>query len=439
VYGAFIAPPGTNGDRGPRDLSPNGSLEERALALLSANTQAADLGGQRFRFSVPSVRAYPFQWFWDSCFHAIVWSRRDPERAADELRSLLVWQRADGFIPHVVFWDGSKVTRRAWHYLESRSSGLPFSPKPTTTAGIQPPVIAQAVERVVAAGANGGFLADALPALARYYRFLAAVRDPDGDGLISIISQFESGLDFSPAYDDALGLRRRDPLTLLSRPRLPQVANKVLRFDLEAIFRRFRHHVEDVLVNALYGQGLRALARLAGRADRPGLARWANRTADAVTASLLERCYDGRHGLFFNVNGPDERRTRAYTVHGLIPLVLPDLPPEISAALVERLTDRKTFWARYPVPSVALGEPTFVPDNRVWGCRLIWRGSTSLNTNWLLVHGLRLHGYADVAKTISARSQELVEQSGFNEFYNPLTGAPVGAERFGWATLAADL
>ena len=69
---------------------------------------------------------------------------------------------------------------------------------------IQPPVIAQAVEAIVEAGGEA-FLDEALPALERYYRYLATERDPDRDDLISIIAQFESGLDFSPAYDPKHG------------------------------------------------------------------------------------------------------------------------------------------------------------------------------------------------------------------------------------------
>ena len=68
---------------------------------------------------------------------------------------------------------------------------------------IQPPVLAQAVEAV-----GDPLAAEALPAVERYYRFLARERDPDGDGLISIIAQFESGLDFSPAYDPRLAAGR---------------------------------------------------------------------------------------------------------------------------------------------------------------------------------------------------------------------------------------
>jgi hypothetical protein len=414
-------------------------LDESARALLEANTQNAELDGRRFRFTVPSVRDYPFQWFWDSCFHAIVWSRFDAERAADELRGLFANQEPDGLIPHVVFWKGDLVSRLQWHHLESRTRGrVPFHRTPHTTAQMQPPVIAQAVERVVDAGADG-FLDEALPHLERYYRYLAALRDPDRDGLISIVSQFESGLDFSPAYDASIGVRRPTPASLLARTRLPQLRNKLANYDLETIFRRHRHHQEDVLVNAVYGQGLRALARLAGRVGHDALARWATRTAGDVTAALVERAWDEGAGLFANLAGPDERRTTVKTIHGLMPLVLPDLPWKLVERLAAHLEEPRTFGAPFPVPSVALDEPTFTPDHRLQGFRFIWRGPLSLNTNWFLVHGLRGHGHDEIADRIAARSREVVETGGFNEFYDPLDGRPVGAERFGWATLVVDM
>jgi hypothetical protein len=415
------------------------TLDERARSLLEANTQPGELDGRLYRFTVPSVRAYPFQWFWDSCFHAIVWSRFDAERAADELRGLLAVQETDGLVPHVVFWQGDLVSRLRWHHLESRTAGrVPFHRTPATTAQIQPPVLAQALERVVDAGATG-FLAEALPHAERYYRYLAALRDPDGDGLVSIVSQFEGGLDFSPVYDEAIGLRRPTPTALLARTRLPQLRNKLANYDVGTIFRHYRHHLEDVLVNAAYGQGLRALARLAGRAGRDATARWAASEADRVTASLLERCWDERLGLFVNLAGPEERRSRVKTIHGLMPLILPDLPPAIADRLVEHLADPRTFGAPWPVPSVALEEPTFLRDHRLRGFRFIWRGPLSQNTNWFLVHGLRGHGYDDVAARIAERSRDAAERGGLNEFYDPLDGSPVGAERFGWATLVVDM
>src|SRR5262249_26136940 len=75
--------------------------------------------------------------------------------------------------------------------------------------------------------------------------------------------------------------------------------------------------------------------------------------------------------------------------------------------------------------------------SRVDGRRRIWRGPCSLNTNWLLATGLRRHGRHDLAGEIAARSRALVERGGFNEFFDPLDGTPVGEPEFGWATLAA--
>ncbi len=328
-----------------------------------------------------------------------------------------------------------------WNFLETREISMlfPGGRLPKVTRHMQPPVIAQAVERIVAASGDVAFRDEALPALERYYRWLAAERDPDRDGLISIIAQFESGLDYNPMYDPPVGADRHHPVGIMLRTRWPSLVNKLrYRYDLDRIFRGHRHQ-EDVLVNAVYGQGLRALARLAGAAGNEELARWGDRQAQTVTEALLERSYDEDAGLFWNLYGPGEVPSRVRSVGSLMPLVLEGLPAEIVERLVENMTDRRHFWTRYPVPSVARSEPAFVPGIHVRGRRLIWRGPLSLNTNWFLVGGLRAHGYTDVADVIAERSRELAERGGFNEFYDPLTGAPVGQPRFGWATLAADM
>ncbi len=414
-----------------------------ARALLARNTETGVKDGRPYTFSVPSRGQYPFQWFWDSCFHAIVWSRIDPERAKEELRSLLAWQHEDGFIPHVVFWDRSRVRRSplTFHFLETGELRmlLPWGRKPEATRHIQPPVLAQAVERVVEASRDGAFLGETLPALERYYRWLAGRRDPDRDGLLSIIAQFESGLDYSPAYDPVIGADGSEPRSIVARSRWPEVQNALrYRFDLDRIFRSARYHQEDVLVNAVYALGLEALARLAARAGRRELQAWEQAQAALVAAALLSRCYDADAGLFWNLGGPEERPSRVRTVISLMPIVL-ELPREVVSRLVCHLTDPTAFWAPYPVPSVDLREPSFVPGIHVRGRRLIWRGPLSMNTNWFLVHGLRRHGEDELAAAIAARSRELVRRGGFNEFFDPLTGAPVGAIEFGWATLACDM
>lgn len=404
-------------------------MRDEARALLERNTRTATRDGRTYRYTIPAKGAYPFQWFWDSCFHAIVWAQFDRERAADELRSLLVWQRPNGMIPHVVFWDRSAITiKKFWHHAESR--GIPFLRVPRTSECVQPPVLAQAVERI-----GGAFVDEALEPLGRFYRYLARERDPDGDGLVSIVNQFESGLDYSPIFDG--GVRYRTPLALFLATRRGEVVNKLLGFDLERIFRLTNHHVEGVLFNTVHADGLAALARLArGRDD--ALAGWAEAQAARVRDALLERCWDEVRGLFFNLLGREETRVRQRSVVSLLPLLLPDLPAGVAARLVEHLHDERTFWTPAPVASVPRDDPAFLRRSRLHGVRFIWRGPVSVNTNWFLWQGLCRHGYDREAHELATATCALVER-GFNEFYDPLDGTPCGATGFGWATLAVDM
>ena len=73
---------------------------------------ARESDGVRFAYTRPSPGHYPFQWYWDSCFAAMVWRRFDPTRARAELESLLRAQRDDGFIGHTIFWDTPLNRRR---------------------------------------------------------------------------------------------------------------------------------------------------------------------------------------------------------------------------------------------------------------------------------------------------------------------------------------
>ncbi|MGD0166736.1 MAG: hypothetical protein ABSC51_05520 [Gaiellaceae bacterium] len=414
-------------------------MQEAARALLQANTETVRFEDSLWRYSVPSKRSYPHQWLWDSGFHAIVWSLSDLARGCDELRSLFRWQAPNGFIPHVVFWHSDRIyLRNTWQYLET-AGFWSFVPrrKPRTTALTQPPVLATAVERLVSAGAED-FLTDALPVLDRYYRYLAAARDPDRDGLISTIVQFETGLDYSSAYDQAIGAGPRSVFRLVANSRRVEIKNKLAGYDLEKIFAR-EDHAEDVLVNSIWIDNLKALARLARRAGQAELATWAEAKSAQALQSLLEQTWDPGRGLFFNLVGSGEIRTEVKTIQCLMPLLLEDLPADVAERLLGHLTDPREFWSPYPVPSVALDEPSYTDDSHIRGLRLIWRGPCSMNTNWFLHRGLLRHGENGYASQLAERSRELAERGGFNEFYDARSGRPVGAKRFGWATLVADM
>ena len=62
-----------------------------------------------------------------------------------------------------------------------------------------------------------------------------------------------------------------------------------------------------------------------------------------------------------------------------------------------------------------------------------------MSTNWLLVKGLRRHGYKKEADVIAQKSLDMVERYGFREFYNPETGEGYRRDNFGWSTLILDM
>jgi hypothetical protein len=379
--------------------------------------------GVPYAFTCPATPRYRHQWYWDSCFHAIAWLQFDRARARAELRTLLNAGRLDGFIPHTAFWDRPAGWRRAPFYGTHSVWGN------TATATIQTPLLALAWERVAAGSPDEPeFATEAIAQLRLHYDWLARERDVDGDGLLTIIHPDESGLDDSPKYDHLFGWMRHDrpgSFWLIERCRR-------LGYDAHRIAARYDEHVEDVLVNVFYALSLRALGRL--DAEHGDI--YTERAARTEQA-LLERCYDERTGLFYDLAGRDERRIEVSTWSSLSPLALPTLPEQIRRRLVEEhLLDPRRYRAPFGIPSVSQEEPSFRPGFQAWRC---WRGPSWMNTSWLLVPAMRELGYVAEANAIVTSLQQAALRSGFREYYNPLTGHGLAARHFGISTLLVDL
>lgn len=191
------------------------------------------------------------------------------------------------------------------------------------------------------------------------------------------------------------------------------------------------------MVNTIYAENQRVLGRLldeTGMSDDGDVFRG---RAEATERALIEKCWDERRGLFFDLSGREEKWLETNTITSLFPLLLEGLDRDIVERLVGHLVDPDEYAAPYPVPSVARNEPSYRPGTV--GGNLVWRGPTWLNSNWYLIRGLRRHGHEHVAQRIADRSLELMGLSGFREYYNPETGKGHGAVDFGWSTIAVDI
>jgi len=358
-----------------------------------------------FAYTCPSPGRYPWQWYWDSCFTAIAWRHFDPTRARRELESLLAAQREDGFIGHTIFWNTPLEGRRRLTYNV-------ISPDATMTASIQPPTLAWAWKIAVGDPAS-------VPAIVRHHGWLSEHRTLDGDGLIWIVQPDESGLDASPQFDAVWGSRAHGlpGFVLLVR------RNRSLGYDLRRIVRAGGPVCCEVMTNVLYN-----LSRIS-----LGL--------PSLTATIIERLYDERSGLFQLLARPEPETTPALTWTALSPLALPDLPDAIGHRLVqEQLLDHDRFWLPIPPPSVSAADPTFsLKDTGLLGFRRYWRGPTWVNAAWLVWLGLVRLGYSEQAGELVARLGRALAAEGLREYYDPYTGRGMGAVDFGWSSLAVEL
>lgn len=382
-------------------------LETAARELLDAGWREGRQDGRSYAFTVPSPASYPWQWYWDSAFHAIVRRRFDPERARRELETLLHAAEPDGFIGHTIFWERPLDRAKALRYnVRHRHDFM--------TRTIEPPILALAWDRVAGEPA-------AQPVIVRHHHWLRAERDLDGDGLLWLIQPDESGMDALPKFDHVWGSRAQGlPLFPLLIAR-----NRRLGFDARRIAAAGGPVLCEVLTNVVWSLSEQALGR------------------PSPTPALVERLWDARLGRFRDVarNPVHERAADELplTWDTLAPLALPDLPDDIAGRLLGIL-DRPGFRDAVPLPAVAVDDPAHDARERFWlGVHRHWRGPSWVNAAWFVALGLRRLGREEQARDMGRRLAAVMEREGFREYYDARTGAGMGAEDFAWSTLVLDL
>lgn len=372
--------------------------------VLRQNWVVGRAGEVDFSYTEPSPGRYPWQWYWDSCFAAIVWRRFEPARARAELESLLARQRPDGFVGHTIFWRSHVSWLRLLFYNVA-------SRRAQQTESIQPPLLAWAWRIAVGDPREE-------PRIGRQIEWLRANRDLEGDGLLWIVQPDESGLDASPKFEEVWGRRAN------GRIGFPLLVHRNRRLGWNA--RRVRdagHPVLcEVLVNTLWSLSLQAMGE------------------PSATPALVDRLWDERRGLFVDEAQPGRIRPDTATWASLAPLALPDLPEAIGRRLVEEhLLDEGEFWTPVAPPSVAVGERGYEPGGGRGPIRRYWRGPTWVNSAWMVWLGLRRLGYEAEAERLASGVIGAVAREGLREYYDPRDGKGLGAKDFAWSALIAEM
>ncbi|MCC6191567.1 MAG: glycogen debranching protein [Anaerolineales bacterium] len=325
----------------------------------------------------PSKLFYVGVWQWDAYFHALAYRHMDMHLAKDQIRIVLDHQREDGMIPDAIHDEGT-VTRLTY---------------PIEADVTKPPLLAWAAWKLYEADGDREFIDEIYEPVVRSNNWWFAQNDTDNNGLCEYQHPFSSGLDDSPLWDEGMPVESPDLNTYL----------------------------------CLQQEALGRMAQVIGAAAEAEL--WAGR-AQTMADRMLREMWDPQAGLFWASRPPSRARVNVRTPFNLFPLITGRMPPEVSRRLVAHLTDERSFWPRYPVPTVAL-------DDAKYESLTMWRGPTWVNVNYLLIEGLQRAGYAELARELRRRTLEMIlGDKDIYEYYQPETGdgPPKAASTFGWSS-----
>ncbi|PID32375.1 glycoside hydrolase [Candidatus Saccharibacteria bacterium] len=425
--------------------------------------QAVLLDNNRGSHTIPAQGLYPHQWLWDSCFIAIGLRHFDIDAAKREIFSLLKGQWTNGMIPHMIFApsDAYQQDRNIW-----RSWLNPNAPDHLSTSGItQPPMVAEAVVRIgrkLPTAERHSWYKQVYPALARYHLWLATERIPTGDGLCVLLHPYECGLDNTPAWvhyirsqhmpwwtttierlhiDWLVNLFRRDTKHTPPGQRISNtdaLLNYVwvrrlrrCHFDTPTALKRKGLALQDIAFNSIFIRANQHLADIAADIQQELPQELAAYNDHAAAA--LDSLWDEYATRYYARDFHTQQAIKQPSIQTLMPLYSRSITPQRAEQLVRLIEDEQLFGSPYPVPSVPLNSPCYKPHS-------YWQGPTWVNTNWLIIDGLRHYGFHDHAALLRDITIELVERSGAYEYFSPQDGTPAGAHNFSWtAALTIDL
>jgi hypothetical protein len=139
----------------------------------------------------------------------------------------------------------------------------------------------------------------------------------------------------------------------------------------------------------------------------------------------LESLWDQTTESYYSRDVRTGALLKEQSIAALMPLYSGCIAGARAERLVSMLADPAVFGSPYPVPSVPLGSRWFRPTR-------YWQGPAWVNMNWLIIDGLHRYGFTGEADALRLKTLEMVEKSGFYEYYHPGDGEHAGVKDFSW-------
>lgn len=323
---------------------------------------------------------------WDTFFNGLLAGIQDRELAYAQIRSIFEEVNDRGMIPNCGSERGASWDRS------------------------QPPVGAYCVLKLYKQFGGRSLIEEFFEKLLKWNRWWMQYRDGNKDGLLEWGSErnqeverigfqnfnlqaakYESGLDDSPMYDDAV-------------------------FNTET----GTMEMTDIGINSLYALDCWALHELARIIGRIELAEELKAEFERIKTLVNKELWDESSGIYRNRlwNGALSGRISPTSFYPMIAGIASAAQAERMVA--EHLLNENEFWGRYVIPSISKDDPAFSDQK-------FWRGRIWAPMNFLVSEGLKRYGMDDISYEFSKRSrmlflEEWQKYNHIHENYHAVTG-----------------
>jgi glycogen debranching enzyme len=157
--------------------------------------------------------------------------------------------------------------------------------------------------------------------------------------------------------------------------------------------------------------------------------------------------WDDKDKFYYNVAMSDNsfqfegKSLKRKELIGFLPLWAHVATQEQAKELVKHLTNPKSFWRTYGIPTLAADDPHFTPY--VDGC-CRWNGAVWLLWDYMIIRGLHQYGYDDLAnqvgeKMMLAVTTQLENNHHFWESYSPDYAVQESPSNYLWDSIMAKV
>ena len=371
------------------------TLSEQALQVMDRNWN------NTIGYTAPNPKTYPWQWLWDSCFHAIIWTELGhPDKALQEMESLMKGMQPSGFLPHML-------------YTADPKGALPLWNQEGASTITQPPMFGHALAHMVRRGID--IPEHLIEKSALGLRFFIKHRLDEPSNLIRLVHPWESGADDNPRWDGYYSLEYRVPgwqeqkkallKTILRDVNGTPAANPA--FDARSPY-----------FTALVAFNIQELASI----------------TDIIEASeadiLIEgvrNSWDDSKGTWVD-GGADNIETGAEVFDALLCCLVDQRQDRVNT-VVDKINDETVYAGKYGPAGVSRAHRVYDGDG-------YWRGGVWPQMLYLMHVALQRNGRHEEATALAEQFRMGVATSNFSEHWNPDTAKPSGAQPQSWAALA---